>query len=1051
MKTYLLNKSFFLKLIKEKPQITPSDLYHELLKKGYINPLTQKPFSYSTVRRSILLYNKGTVRNYSVDIHNNEVEKSQLSVDINNKIDLNSQLSVNITTQLLVITFKKIILKEEYDLNNIYTKFPKDLLKIYNGLYNENLHTLYIVIFFYDNFKSISIISPTIKQIGLEKCIRRELNRFFMFYKVGGVLGITVTYIPKITSYCKSLPVDNNQESLDLTDSIISFVLKHYSPNILPETTKLISDNNIKNDDIKEDILETNSIEKSDKNNYLEFHRIITTYNPFIETSLEGYNIKQEFLSTDKILSEITKGDDIKYEFFDIILYDKKQIFRRFKDILYILNINNNTLTLEHIEKSYRLPNITIRNEYKHCVKSYGVLDIETYFDGNNMIPYAVGIYLGEDDFKYSILSKNNNNIFESILNELFKTTKTIIYAHNGANFDFYYLIWNLPDSYNIDEKTLNSGKLTSLTISNGKKKIQFKDSYQLLSENLRSLSKKFEKINKGYFPYKYLTKDNLNYIGPKPSIEYFSDINLEEYNKIPNKYNIKKECIKYLEIDCKTLYHIIQAFQDEIYLRSKMDITKYSSISLLSNAIWRYMDSSLLGDVKSIPANSSLIYIFRMAFFGGINDYKLYQSYDHNVILDVNSMYPYAMSKKLPVGNPTFKTEKNIENYYGIIYVKVNTNNINSIGLAPVRVENKIIYPNGKFEGWYWSEEVKSWIQHGYTVDVMCGFHFPDSRHIFTNFINTFYKLKSEGAGYIKLTAKLILNSAFGILGLRSYNSLDKDFLKEYLQYTFNIKTLVNKNTSKESDKKTSNNESNDDRNSNITNISLAVAIAANSRIKLNEMRIKYNYIYCDTDSIVVPYKDYLDIKERGLIDNKELGAWKEEAHCNYFGVLRKKAYGFLDSKGIENLTLGGVSSQVNVPLQAIKDLINNKISFYPYKFSFFSKNSDNKVFIQKEMHSSLNNKDNSHMIIYDFNNIPLYTMPLNIIQDDKSFLFIHPNNKLIHINDKPVTPYDYTIKEVTILNNNYKILIPNNIYHVDWSIHNKLIDYNKLPKPKV
>jgi hypothetical protein len=75
-----------------------------------------------------------------------------------------------------------------------------------------------------------------------------------------------------------------------------------------------------------------------------------------------------------------------------------------------------------------------------------------------------------------------------------------------------------------------------SLTIKYYDSKIILLDSLQLISGSLNSILKSFNcDIKKGYFPYNFVNKENLNYIGDKPAKEFYNDISELEYQSIPN------------------------------------------------------------------------------------------------------------------------------------------------------------------------------------------------------------------------------------------------------------------------------------------------------------------------------------------------------------------------------------------------------------------------------------------------------------------------------------------------------------------------------------
>jgi hypothetical protein len=61
---------------------------------------------------------------------------------------------------------------------------------------------------------------------------------------------------------------------------------------------------------------------------------------------------------------------------------------------------------------------------------------------------------------------------------------------------------------------------------------VKLNDSLAIVNRNLRSLCKDYEvEMEKGYFPYKFCTKETLFYYGKTPSIKYYNNITLEDYN----------------------------------------------------------------------------------------------------------------------------------------------------------------------------------------------------------------------------------------------------------------------------------------------------------------------------------------------------------------------------------------------------------------------------------------------------------------------------------------------------------------------------------------
>jgi len=154
------------------------------------------------------------------------------------------------------------------------------------------------------------------------------------------------------------------------------------------------------------------------------------------------------------------------------------------------------------------------------------------------------------------------------------KYNKFIFYCHNFGNFDFVfvckalakfnseYRVIHHKDYYSLNIVTRDDDiiKLTIRIInpyiikkdntSNYSKyiNITFVDSYNLLTNSLDDLTKDFNtKTKKGIFPYNFVNRNNLSYIGPIPDISYYDLDKLDTEKKdifIKNHEKFKSEKI---------------------------------------------------------------------------------------------------------------------------------------------------------------------------------------------------------------------------------------------------------------------------------------------------------------------------------------------------------------------------------------------------------------------------------------------------------------------------------------------------------------------------
>ena len=119
-------------------------------------------------------------------------------------------------------------------------------------------------------------------------------------------------------------------------------------------------------------------------------------------------------------------------------------------------------------------------------------------------------------------------------------------------------------DNYTV-KAVWKEDKVLSVTIKNNenKRKIKILDSMQFVSGSLRDILVSFKcTIKKGFLPYSFVNKENLYYIGNKPDIKYFENITLDDYEQLPEKWDIKSETLSYLESDIKGLLEFITKYK---------------------------------------------------------------------------------------------------------------------------------------------------------------------------------------------------------------------------------------------------------------------------------------------------------------------------------------------------------------------------------------------------------------------------------------------------------------------------------------------------------
>ena len=104
-----------------------------------------------------------------------------------------------------------------------------------------------------------------------------------------------------------------------------------------------------------------------------------------------------------------------------------------------------------------------------------------------------------------------------------------------------------------------------------------------------------------------------------------------------------------------------------------------------------------------------------------------------------------------------------------------------NYLGLLPVRDKLGLRFPLGKWEGWYFSEQLKFASENGYLIRVIKGYSFNRSKDVFKEFVSDVCKIKTSPKDNTqKQMAKSILNNLMGRFGIRLEKSVKKVLSRE-------------------------------------------------------------------------------------------------------------------------------------------------------------------------------------------------------------------------------------------------------------------------------
>lgn len=644
-------------------------------------------------------------------------------------------------------------------------------------------------------------------------------------------------------------------------------------------------------------------------------------------------------------VSIFNKGD-IMVTYKDEIISNNK--FLRIIDNKKFLFENNKQILFMKETKGQKF--ITKIPFSKNMTNNFLVLDIETYIKNGILIPYAISIYDGKKTYSFFILDyKNSEDMILSALKSIMikKYNNYNVYIHNLAKFDVIFLMKYLV-KLGLIEPLIHNQRIISLKMSwkidKNSYKLHFRDSYLILLASLKKLSTNFNvKTPKTIFPLFFVNENNFDYVGEVPNINYFGNkITQEEYNKYSENFkskfwNLREETINYCNIDCISLYQVIQKFNNLIFENFKINIHKYPTLPGLAFAIFK---SNFMMETIIPKLSGKIAKDIRTSYTGGAVDMYIPTASNSTKIYgyDVNALYPSQMKFKLmPVGRPIY-FNGNIRDFdpnaFGFFYCKI---------IAPNNLEHPIIQthmkvngltrtvaPLGLWEGMIFSAEMDNAIKYGYEFEILWGYTF-ESKYIFEDYVSYLHNLrnqyqKSHPLNYI---SKILLNSLYGRFGMNdnfdSINVIPKEFYPDFenkfidqitdkIDLDYHIIVFYRSSDGLIEDKGEHN-----------VSVSVAAAISAYSRIHMSQFKNNpnINLYYSDTDSI------YTDSGlNENLISDMKLGKLKLEHVCKKALFLGPKLYCLLTDSNEFIHKVKGLKHEIELTFEDFENLLTKDFS---------------------------------------------------------------------------------------------------------------------------
>lgn len=260
------------------------------------------------------------------------------------------------------------------------------------------------------------------------------------------------------------------------------------------------------------------------------------------------------------------------------------------------------------------------------------------------------------------------------------------VYFHNFGGYD---AILSLPALVHLPflfSPIMKDGEIIAIRVLGKKNKelLTIKDSIRILPGALSKLAKDWgAETQKDHFPHYFWNRsieETLSYQGPIPAYEYFEPkrTSPKDYEEMVQEF--KNRTWSYLDVsrkyilgDVKATYQVLIKYFETLVSKFPIDPTKIYSAPSAAFRIWRTTQLPLLHkDGQNVyDLSHSLDSQIRATYCGGIVD--VYRPHLKGVgyYYDVNSLYPTAMSKAMPVGLP-FERSLTIsdfynENFYGL------------------------------------------------------------------------------------------------------------------------------------------------------------------------------------------------------------------------------------------------------------------------------------------------------------------------------------------------------------------------------------------------
>lgn len=363
------------------------------------------------------------------------------------------------------------------------------------------------------------------------------------------------------------------------------------------------------------------------------------------------------------------------------------------------------------------------------------------------------------------------------------------------------------------------------------------------------------------------------------------------------------KQLIRYNQRDTEITYKLmtfLQAAYNEFGCCMRITISS-TAMDLYRR---KYIPCNMIKESCILDDKDINKYIFR-AYYGGRTEVFKRGLAENIKFYDVNSLYPYEMTKEYPLPQSVKKidepVQRNIEQFEGVSDVQVYCPYM-KIPLLPYRDETtkKLIFPVGIWRSTYTHAELRRALELGYEVrKIYRQIIYEKTFYPFKNYVEELYKKRMEYKALnspMDAVVKLLLNSLYGKFGQRDYveqqwYDLENMTQAEVLEWfdSDNTETFGTVGYYR---------RTMECKSSFVFPI-LPAMTTAYGRIDLHDYIIKNDAYYCDTDSIMTKHS---------IEDSKALGKLKLEQNLKRAIIIRPKLYLKEDEQGMVSIKTKGV-----------------------------------------------------------------------------------------------------------------------------------------------